>query len=128
MSTLPSRRVSDSASAAAVDRAGEPPCCSIVADEVDEVSHVLVPDVRRQGPDHGEIQLVEVDGVRAVDATLAGPQDDLSGVRVDQMPVLVVEVLVRQRERDLVEVEPLDLQHYSSVCAVPAQVTCLAVR
>lgn len=44
------------------------------------------------------------------------------------MPMLVVEVLVRQRERDPVEVEPLDLQHYSSKQVRPTPITCLAFR
>ncbi len=67
---------------------------------------------QRRAAGHGSVP--QIDGVRAVDPTLPGPQDDLSGFRVDQMPMLVAEVLVRQRERDLVVVEPLDLQHYSS--------------
>jgi hypothetical protein len=56
----------------------------IVAEQVDEVGHVLIPDVRGQWTDRDEIQFVEVDGVGAVDATLPGPQDDLPGLLVDK--------------------------------------------
>lgn len=87
---------------------------SVIAQTIGEVDHVLVPDVRRQGIDSDEVQLVELDGVLAVNAGVTGPEHHLAGARIDQPTMLVVS-LVGQRGGDVLDVDGVQIQHVISV-------------
>jgi hypothetical protein len=48
-----------------------PPAGHVVANAVSEVGHVLVPDVRGEGVDRNQIELVELDRVLAIYPSVA---------------------------------------------------------
>ena len=60
--------------------------------------------------DGDEVQLVDLDGVLAVDARVAGPEDDLAGSRIEQ-PSMVVVRLIRQCGGDLLNVDAVQIEH-----------------
>ena len=76
--------------ALARQRAAQALASAAVADAVAEVDYVLVPDVGREGVDHGQVQLVELDRVFTVAPRVAGPLQDLARCRLDQPSMLVV--------------------------------------
>src|ERR1022692_43945 len=100
--------------ALALDSPRQPPPGSLVADLLGEVGHVLVPDVGRQRMYADQVQFVEVNGGVAVDPGVGCPENDLSGLWVDQPPVLVAG-LVRQRDGDLPEIKAAQLKHQTTV-------------
>src|ERR1022692_2673419 len=61
-----------------------------------------------------QVQFVEVNGGVAVDPGVGCPENDLSGLWVDQPPVLVAG-LVRQRDGDLPEIKAAQLKHQTTV-------------
>ncbi len=91
-------------------RPGQAPAGRIVADALSETGHVLIPDVRRDRIDGNEVQLVDLDGVLAVDACVAGPERHLSRSRVEQSTVLIVG-LIRERSCDLLNVDSAEVEH-----------------
>jgi len=107
--------------ALAPDRPRQSPPGSLVADLIGEVGHVLVPDGGRQRINADQVELVEAGGGLAVDPGAGRPENDFSGLRVDQPPVLVVG-LVRQRGGDLFEVKVAQIQHRASVIPAPGAV------
>jgi hypothetical protein len=82
----------------------QPAPSTFIGKSFGEVGHVLVPDPRWQRIDADQVQIVEIDGCLAVDAGVGRPERDLSGLRVDQPPVLVAG-LAGQRVADLLQVE-----------------------
>jgi len=86
-----------------LQRVAQPPAGRAVADAFGEIGHVLVPDEGRERVDHDEVQLVDLDRVLAVDAGVAGPEQDFAGERIEQ-PSIVVS-LVPQRGGDLLDVD-----------------------
>ncbi|MCC3313613.1 hypothetical protein [Nocardia africana] len=82
----------------------------LVADCLGEILHVLIPEVGRERIDGNEVHLVEVDGRASIDAAVARPQHDLTGLRVDQPSALLVG-LIRQSRGDLLQVEAAQVQH-----------------
>ena len=54
--------------ALALDGPRQPPPGSLVADLIGEVGHILVPGIGRQRADADEIQIIEINGVLAVDS------------------------------------------------------------
>ncbi|WP_295696897.1 hypothetical protein [Lapillicoccus sp.] len=91
-------------------RPGQASSSRTVTEALSEVDHVLVPDVRRDRFDGNEVQLVDLDGVLAIDACVARPERDLARARVEQPSVLVVR-LIRESGGDLVNVDPAQVQH-----------------
>lgn len=61
-----------------------------------------------------QVEIVKVDRVLTVDACVAGPERDLTGLWVDQPPVLIV-ALVDQGGCDLFNVDSVEVQHRISV-------------
>ena len=61
-----------------------------------------------------QVQLIEVNGCLAVDPGVGLPENDFSGLRVDQPPLPVVS-LVRQLGGDLPEVKAAQIKHRASV-------------
>ncbi len=57
-----------------------------------------------------QVHIVEVDRHTTIDPAVLGPHRDLSGLRVDQPPV-VVNGLVLQRSGDLPKGQPAELEH-----------------
>jgi len=91
-------------------RRGQALSSRTVADAPSEVGHVLIPDVRRERLDGNEVQLIDLDGVLAIDACIPGPERHLACSRVEQPSVLVVR-LIRERGCDLLNVNPAQLEH-----------------
>jgi hypothetical protein len=94
----------------ALPRPGQAPAGRIVADALSEVSDVLLPDVRRDRVDGNEVQVLDLGGVRTVDACVAGPERHLARWRVEQSTVLVVG-LTRERGCDLLHVDSGHVEH-----------------
>jgi hypothetical protein len=84
----------------ALDGPRQPAPGAFIGDGFGEVGHVLVPDPGWQWIDADQVQFVEVDRCLPVDAGVGCPEGDLSGLRVDQLPVFVVR-LISQRVADL---------------------------
>lgn len=92
------------------DSPRQPPPGGVVTDPVGEIGHVLVPDIGGKRIDGNQIQLLEVDRVLPIDACVNRSEHDMPGPWVDQPSVLVVG-LIRQRRRNLVHVELVQVQH-----------------
>jgi hypothetical protein len=79
-----------------------------------EVGHVLVPDPGRQWIDADQVQFVEVDRCLAADAGVGGPEHDLSGLWVDQPPMIVIG-LVGKRVGDLLQIDAAQVKHQARI-------------
>jgi hypothetical protein len=66
------------------DGTAQPAPSGVISNPLGEVSHVGVPNRRGEGIDRHQIQLIEVDRVRPIDAGVRCPEGQLSGARVDQ--------------------------------------------
>jgi hypothetical protein len=110
--------VSESAeSAFAVQRPGQATARALIGDTLGEVSHIPIPDRGGQRIHDDQIQLVEIDRVLPIDAQLGGPEHGVAGSRVDQPPVFIVG-LIGQRGGDLVQIEPIQIEHRSKIVHV----------
>jgi hypothetical protein len=78
---------------------GQVPAGLAVADALGKVGYVLQPNVRWEGIDGDEIQLVELDRIFPVDGCVAGPERDLARSRVNQPTVLVASGVREMRRR-----------------------------
>lgn len=86
-----------------------------MTDPLGEVDHVLIPDGRRQRVNEDQVvQLIDVDRVVAIDATVTGPEHDLPTLWVDQPPMVVVS-LVGQRRGDFFDIDGIQVEHVVSV-------------
>lgn len=86
-----------------------------MTDPLGEVDHVLIPDGRRQWVNEDQVvQLIDVDRVVAIDATVTGPEHDLPTLWVDQPPMVVVS-LVGQRRGDFFDIDGIQVEHVVSV-------------
>jgi hypothetical protein len=92
--------------ALALDGPQEPAPRAFIGNGLGELGHVLVPAPGRQRVDADQVQLVEVDRRLPVDPGIRRPAGDLSGLRVDQPPVLIAG-LAGQRVGDLLQVTML---------------------
>ena len=95
------------------DRAGQSPARPVVTDPVCEVSHVLVPHIGRQRVDADQVDIVQINGMLAINPAVLGPQRDLPAVRIDQ-PAMLEIPLVTQRRRKFVQVHRAQIDHLRS--------------
>ena len=93
-----------------LQRLGQASAGRAVADAVSKVGHVLKPHVGRERVDGDEIELVNLDGVLPIDASVAGPESYLARSRVEQPSVFVVS-LIRECVGDLLNVESVQVEH-----------------
>src|SRR5262245_51756737 len=104
--------------AATVDRPRESPTGAVVADLLDKVGHVLIPDMGGQRIDSDQVQLVEINRIAPVNPEVAGPEHDLTSLRVHQPPP-IIRILILQRGRNLVQIETLQVKHQPRILRHP---------
>ena len=87
---------------------------TLIRDPVGEVSHILIPDPRRQRIDDNQVQIIKIDRRLPINAGTGRPEHDLSRARIDQ-PVVLIVGLVSQRVGDFLQIDAAQIKHHARI-------------